>query len=94
MGLPGSGKSHVSQALGKAAIQQGHRVLYREAYILLEELTDATIDGTRKDVIADLSAVPLLIIDDLCMRLLPATAAEELLEVIMRRYEHASTILT
>ena len=94
IGPPGTGKSHLSQALGQAAIQQGHRVLYREAHVLLEELTDATLDGTRKDVIADLSAVPLLIIDDLGMRKRPATAAADLLEVIMRRYERASTILT
>jgi IstB-like ATP binding protein len=38
--------------------------------------------------------VPLLIIDDLGMRKLPLTAAEELLEIIMRRYEQASTMLT
>ncbi len=38
--------------------------------------------------------MPLLIIDDLGMRKLPATAAEDLLEVIMRRYERASTLLT
>src|SRR5450631_2061838 len=33
-------------------------------------------------------------IDDLGMRKLPLTAAEELLEIIMRRYERASTLLT
>ena len=48
IGPPGSGKSHLAQALGQAAIQQGHRVHYREAHLLLEELTDATLDGTRK----------------------------------------------
>jgi DNA replication protein DnaC len=94
IGPPRTGKSHLAQALGQAAIQQGHRVLYRGAHVLLEELTDATLDGTRMAMIADLSAVPLLIIDDLGMRKLPATAAEDLLEVIMRRYELASTILT
>ncbi len=41
-----------------------------------------------------LSTVPLLIIDDLGMRKLPLTAAEELLEIIMRRYERASTLVT
>jgi DNA replication protein DnaC len=41
-----------------------------------------------------LSSVPLLIIDDLGMRKLPATAAEDLLEIVMRRYEHGSTLLT
>src|SRR5262249_49354534 len=64
------------------------------AHVLLEELADATLDGTRKDFLADLTTVPLLIIDDLGMRKLPHTAAEDLLEVIMRRYERASTMLT
>jgi DNA replication protein DnaC len=38
--------------------------------------------------------VPLLIIDDLGMRKLPHTAAEDLLGIIMRRYERFSTVLT
>jgi len=82
------------QAIGRAAIQQGYRVLYREAHTLIEEIADATLDGTRKKFLADLATVPLLIIDDLGMRKLPHTAAEDLLELIMRRYERASTILT
>ena len=94
LGPPGTGKSHLAQALGRAAIQQGHRVVYREAHALLEELADATLDGTRRRYLAELTAVPLLIVDDLGMRKLPHTAAEDLLEVIMRRYERASTLLT
>lgn len=94
LGPPGSGKSHLAQALGRAAIQQGYRVVYREAHVLIEELADATLDGTRKGYFADLSTVPLLIVDDLGMRKLPHTAAEDLLELIMRRYERASTVLT
>jgi DNA replication protein DnaC len=94
LGPPGTGKSHLAQAIGRAAILQGYRVLYREAHTLIEEIADATLDGTRKDYFADLAAVPLLIIDDLGMRKLPHTAAEDLLEVVMRRYERASTLLT
>lgn len=94
LGPPGSGKSHLAQAIGRAAILQGHRVLYREAHLLLEELADASIDGTRADYVTLLTTVPLLIVDDLGMRKLPATAAEDLLEITMRRYERASTILT
>ena len=71
-----------------------YRVVYREAHTLLEEIADATLDGTRKVLLADLAAAPLLIIDDLGMRKLPHTAAEDLLELIMRRYERASTLLT
>lgn len=94
LGPPGTGKSHLAQAIGRAAIQQGFRVLYREAHVLLEEIADATIDGTRKDLFGALASMPLLIIDDLGMRKLPATAAEDLLELVMRRYERASTLFT
>jgi DNA replication protein DnaC len=94
LGPPGSGKSHLAQAIGLAAIQQGYRVIYREAQSLLAEIAEANLDGTRKERMELLSTVPLLIIDDLGMRKLPSTAAEELLEIIMRRYERASTLLT
>jgi len=49
LGPPGTGKSHLAQAIGFAVIQQGHRVLYREAHGLLDELADAQLAGTRKD---------------------------------------------
>jgi DNA replication protein DnaC len=94
LGPPGTGKSHLAQGIGRAVVYQGHRVLYREAHTLLEELADATLDGTRKAFVAELTVVPLLIIDDLGMRKLPHTAAEDLLELIMRRYERVSTLLT
>src|SRR5471030_2020294 len=94
LGPGGTGKSHLAQAIGQAAIQQGYRVLYRETHILLDDLAEAVVDGSRKEFMESLATVPLLIIDDLGMRKLPLTAAEDLLEVIMRRYERASTLLT
>ena len=94
LGPPGTGKSHLAQAIGRAAIQQGYRVVYREVHSLIEEIADATLDGTRKDYLAELATVPLLIIDDLGMRKVGHTAAEDLLEIIMRRYERAATLLT
>ncbi|MEJ7602561.1 MAG: ATP-binding protein [Kofleriaceae bacterium] len=57
-------------------------------------MADAQLAGDRKACIEALAAVPLLIIDDLGMRKLPATAAEYLLEIVMRRYERCSPILT
>jgi DNA replication protein DnaC len=94
LGPGGTGKSHLAQAIGQAAIMQGHRVLYREAHMLLDALADAAADRTRKQFMAELTVVPLLIIDDFGMRKLPLTAAEDLLEIVMRRYERASTLLT
>ncbi len=94
LGPPGTGKSHLAQAIGFAVIQQGHRVCYREAHVLLDELADAQLAGTRKDYLHHVTTVPLLIIDDLGMKRLPHTAAEDLLEIVMRRYERASTLIT
>jgi DNA replication protein DnaC len=94
VGPPGRGKSHLAQAIGDAVIQQGYRGLYREAHILLEELADATLEGNHEEHMELLSTVPLLISDDLGMRKLPLTAAEELLEIVMRRRQRASTPIT
>jgi DNA replication protein DnaC len=94
LGPGGTGKSHLAQAIGQAAIQQGYRVIYRETHILLDDLADAVADGLRKQFMESLATVPLLIIDDFGMRKLPLTAAEDLLEIVMRRYERASTLLT
>ena len=94
LGPGGAGKSHLAQAIGLAAIQQGYRVLYRETHVLLDDLAEAVADRTRKEFMESVATVPLLIIDDFGMRKLPLTAAEDLLEIIMRRYERASTLLT
>jgi len=94
LGPPGTGKSHLAQAIGHAVIKQGYRVRYLEAHALLDDLADAALDHMRKEKLAELASVNLLIIDDLGMRKLPHNAAEDLLELIMRRYERASTIVT
>jgi hypothetical protein len=69
-------------------------VLYREFHSLLDELSDAVAEGTRKEYIESVATVSLLILDDFGMRKLPHTAPEDLLEIIMRRYERFSTLLT
>jgi DNA replication protein DnaC len=94
LGPGGTGKSHLAQAIGQAAILQGYRVLYREVHVLLDELAEAIASGTRKDYMQSVATVPLLIVDDFGMRKLPHTAAEDLLEIVMRRYERFSTLLT
>ena len=94
IGPPGTGKTHIALGLTVSAIQAGHTAWYRSAFDLAQDLAEAQATGTRKEVIANLCRVDLLVLEDLGMRKLPASAAEDLLEVFVRRYEHGSIILT
>jgi len=94
VGPPGVGKSHICLSLALAAIHAGHTVLYRSAFDLAEDLAEAAATGTRKDIVHKLTRVDLLVIEDLGMRRLPVTAAEDLLEVFTRRYEIGATCIS
>jgi DNA replication protein DnaC len=94
IGPPGTGKSHVAKALATTAVNQGYRVLYREAQHLIEDITEARELGTVRKLRAQIASAELLVIDDLFLRTLPAHAGDELTDVIMGRHENASTILT
>jgi DNA replication protein DnaC len=91
LGAPGTGKSHLAQAIGRAAILQGYRVLYREAHALIEEIADATIGGTRKGYFEDRDRT-LLIIDDIGMR--SCRTPRRRTSGRQCRYERTSTLLT
>jgi DNA replication protein DnaC len=65
LGLPSTGKNHLTQVIGHAIIGQGYRVIYREIHTLLEKIAEASVDGTRNEYTELLASVALLIIDDL-----------------------------
>lgn len=94
LGPPGTGKSHIAVALAVAAIQSGYTVFYISAFDLAQEMAEAESTGTRKDLVAQLMRHDLLVLEDLGMRHLPPTAAEDLLEVFVRRYEKGAIIVT
>jgi DNA replication protein DnaC len=94
IGKPGTGKSHVARALALNAVERGYKVVYREAHVLLEELHEARQLRILAKVRAPLIAAQLLVIDDLFLRRLPPGAGDELADILMTRYEKASTVIT
>lgn len=94
LGPPGTGKSHIAISLAVAAIQAGYTVLYISAFDLAQEMAEAESTGTRKELVSKLMQNDLLVLEDLGMRHLPPTAAEDLLEVFVRRYEKGAIIVT
>jgi DNA replication protein DnaC len=94
LGPPGTGKSHIAISLTVAAIQAGHTALYRSAFDLSQDMAEAEATGTRKEIVANLCKVDLLVLEDLGMKHLPPNAAEDLLEIFVRRYEKGAIILT
>jgi DNA replication protein DnaC len=94
LGPPGTGKSHAAKALALLAVERGYKVLYREAQQLIEDITEARELGTIRRYREQLKKTDLLLIDDLFLRRLPAGAGDELADVLMSRYEKASTIIT
>lgn len=94
LGPPGVGKSFLVQAIAYQAIKSGFVVLYRSIFDLVRDfLHDEALDGQEK-VLARYLKPDLLVIDDMGMKQLPKRSGEYLFEIIMRRYETRSTMMT
>ena len=93
-GPTGLGKSHLATAIGYEAIRRGMRVLSFQAHVLLPRLLAARADGSYPKLLAKLTSVELLILDDFGLRPINAQGAEDLYEIIARRYERGSILLT
>ena len=94
IGPPGVGKSHLAQALGHQAARSGLTVLYRSIFDAIGELMQAEATGQSARIIARYLKPDLFILDDMGLKKLPVHAGEHLFEIIMRRYELRSTIMT
>jgi DNA replication protein DnaC len=94
VGPPGVGKSHLAQAIGLEALKAGFVVLYRSIFDLVRELLAQETLSAEARVLNKYLKPDLLIIDDMGLKVLPPKSGEILLEIIMRRYENRSTIMT
>jgi DNA replication protein DnaC len=94
LGPPGVGKSFLVQALGYHAIKSGFTVLYRSIFDLVRDFLHEEAFAGEEKVLAKYLKPDLLIVDDMGMKQLPKRSGEYLFEIIMRRYEIRSTIMT
>jgi DNA replication protein DnaC len=94
LGPPGVGKSFLVQALGYQAIRSGYQVLYRSIFDVVRDFAQAEGLGRTDKVLTHYLKPELLIIDDMGMKQLPKRSGEYLFEVVMRRYEVRSTMMT
>jgi DNA replication protein DnaC len=94
LGPPGVGKSFLVQAIGYQATRAGFAVLYRSIFDVVRDFLHDEAVGQDDKVLARYLKPELLIIDDMGMKQLPKRSGEYLFEIIMRRYETRSTIMT
>lgn len=94
VGPPGTGKSHLAQAIGHQAILSGFTVFYRSVFDLVRDLMQDDALGGERKVLNKYLKSDLLIIDDMGLKQLAKNAGEYLFEIIMRRYEVRSTVMT
>lgn len=94
MGKPGVGKTHLANALGLEALKQGYNVLFLHINDLIDKLNTAKADGSYRQLMNILCATDLLILDELGFKKIPAEFIDGVFEVIRKRYEAGSIIIT
>ncbi len=94
VGPCGTGKSHIAQALGHAALRLAHSVLFTTQSKMLSQMNAARAINNYPRFFKKLTTVDLLIIDDFGLKPLRASQDEDLHEIIAERYERYATIVT
>jgi DNA replication protein DnaC len=94
LGPPGLGKSHLVQAIGYQAIKSGFQVLYRSIFDVVRDFLHDAALGQEDRILNKYLKPDLLIIDDMGMKQLPKRSGEYLFEIVMRRHETRSTMMT
>lgn len=94
IGNPGTGKTHLSIAIGIKALQKGYKVLFTTTASMLHDLHTSKADNSYHKKLNFYLAPDLLIIDELGFKKVPSHSADDFFEIISRRYENGSIMIT
>lgn len=94
LGPPGVGKSHLAIALGIAATEAGYRTYFTTAQDLVQNLQSAWLEGSAQSKMRTYTGPSVLVVDELGYLPMDQTSANWIFQVVSRRYERGSIVLT
>ena len=94
VGNPGTGKTHLSLAIGIKALMKGHKVLFTPVSEMLHNLNASKADNSYYQRVGFYLKPDLLILDELGFKKLPGYSADDFFEIISKRYEKGSIVIT
>lgn len=94
MGKPGVGKTHIANAIGLEAVKQGYKVIFIHVNELIEKLSASRADGTFNLTLNQFLNTDVLILDEIGFKKLPSIGLDDFFEIIRKRYEKGSLIIT
>ena len=94
IGNPGTGKTHLSISIGIKALMKGYKVLFTSVSEMLQNLNASKADNSYYQKVGFYLTPDLVILDELGFKKLPSYSADDFFEIISKRYEKGSLIIT